>query len=86
MDELINPDFDAYWMRQALLQAAEALKLEEVPVGAVAVFEGRIIGAGYNRKESDQDPTAHAEMIAMRQAAVILKKLAADWSYAILYA
>ena len=73
MDELINPDFDAYWMRQALLQAAEALKLEEVPVGAVAVFEGRIIGAGYNRKESDQDPTAHAEMIAMRQAAVTLK-------------
>jgi tRNA(adenine34) deaminase len=57
------------WMRLALAQAAEAMKLGEVPVGAVAVFNGEIIGAGYNRKESDQDPTAHAEMIALRQAA-----------------
>jgi tRNA(adenine34) deaminase len=57
------------WMRQALAQATEAMKLGEVPVGAVAVFNGEIIGAGYNRKESDQDPTAHAEIIALRQAA-----------------
>lgn len=56
-------------MRQALDQAAEAMKLGEVPVGAVAVLNGEIIGVGYNRKESDQDPTAHAEMIALRQAA-----------------
>jgi tRNA(adenine34) deaminase len=60
---------DERWMRLALEQAARAAALGEVPVGAVAVFEGRIIGAGYNRKESDQDPTAHAEMIALRQAA-----------------
>lgn len=63
---------DKQWMRLALEQAAEAMALGEVPVGAVAVFDGQVIGAGYNRKESDQDPTAHAEMIALRQAAAHL--------------
>ncbi len=62
-------DENERWMRRALAQAAEAMRLGEVPVGAVAVLNGEIIGAGYNRKESDQDPTAHAEMIALRQAA-----------------
>lgn len=56
-------------MKLALAQAAEALALDEVPVGAVAVLDGAVIGAGYNRKECDRDPTAHAEMIALRQAA-----------------
>ncbi len=60
---------DERWMRLALEQAAQAATLGEVPVGAVAVHEGRVIGAGFNRKEADQDPTAHAEMIALRQAA-----------------
>lgn len=60
---------DIVWMRLALEQARQAYDLGEVPVGALAVYEGQIIGAGHNRKESDQDPTAHAEMIAMRQAA-----------------
>jgi tRNA(adenine34) deaminase len=60
---------EQHWMRLALTQAAEAMKLGEVPVGAVAVLNGEIIGTGFNRKESDQDPTAHAEMIAMRRAA-----------------
>jgi tRNA(adenine34) deaminase len=60
---------DIAWMRLALEQAQKAYELGEVPVGAVAVYEGDIIGAGFNRKESDQDPTAHAEMIALRQAA-----------------
>lgn len=55
------------WMRLALVQAGIALQLGEVPVGAVAVLNGDVIGAGYNRKESDQDPTAHAEMIALRE-------------------
>jgi tRNA(adenine34) deaminase len=63
---------DERWMRLALEQAAHAAALGEVPVGAVAVYEGRIVGAGYNRKESDQDPTAHAEIIALRQAATQL--------------
>jgi len=60
---------DEFWMRLALEQAAEAVRLGEVPVGAVAVLDGAVVGAGYNRKESDGDPTAHAEMIAIRAAA-----------------
>lgn len=56
-------------MRLALEQAAEAAALGEVPVGAVAVKDGRMIGTGFNRKESDQDPTAHAEMVALRHTA-----------------
>lgn len=60
-------------MRLALEQAAEAAALGEVPVGAVAVKDGQVLGAGFNRKESDQDPTAHAEMVALRQAARYLQ-------------
>jgi len=56
-------------MRLALAQAEKAAALGEVPIGAVAVKDGEVIGLGFNRKESDQDPTAHAEMIALRQAA-----------------
>jgi tRNA(adenine34) deaminase len=63
---------DRGWMRLALAQAAEAAALGEVPVGAVAVWSDRVIGAGFNRKETDNDPTAHAEMVALRQAAVHL--------------
>ena len=59
-------------MRLALAQAGAAMKLGEVPVGAVAVLDGAVIGAGYNRKESNQDPTAHAEMIALRETAAQL--------------
>ncbi len=60
------------WMRLALEQARQAMALGEVPGGAVAVLNGRVIGSGFNRKESDQDPTAHAEMIALREAAAYL--------------
>lgn len=60
------------WMRLALAQARQAMEMGEVPVGAVAVLNGRVIGSGFNRKESDQDPTAHAEMIALREAAAHL--------------
>jgi tRNA(adenine34) deaminase len=59
-------------MRQALAEAAEAARRGEVPVGAVAVLDGEVIGRGHNSKEADNDPTAHAEMIALRQAAVRL--------------
>ncbi|HRN67866.1 MAG TPA: tRNA adenosine(34) deaminase TadA [Promineifilum sp.] len=61
------------WMRLALAEAGKAMSLGEVPVGAVAVLDGRVIGSGFNRKESDQDPTAHAEMIALREAAARLE-------------
>jgi tRNA(adenine34) deaminase len=63
---------DEYWMRLALAQATKAGELGEVPVGAVAILDEKVIGTGYNRKERDLDPSAHAEMIALRQAAAQL--------------
>lgn len=56
-------------MRLALAQAALARALNEVPVGAVLVADGQVIGAGYNRPISGHDPTAHAEVVALRAAA-----------------
>ncbi len=60
---------DERWMESALREAEQALKRKEVPVGAVVVRNRRIIGKGYNQIESLQDPTAHAEMIAITAAA-----------------
>jgi len=60
------------WMEQALEEARNAEKLGEVPIGSVAVFQGAIIGRGFNSKESHHDPTAHAEILALRQAATFL--------------
>jgi len=56
-------------MAEALALAREAAAAGEVPVGAVALLDGRIVGRGRNRRESDQDPTAHAELLAIRDAA-----------------
>lgn len=56
-------------MREALTEAAKAECLAEVPIGAVIVKNGIVIGRGHNLRETAQDPTAHAEMIAIRQAA-----------------
>jgi tRNA(adenine34) deaminase len=56
-------------MREALALAAEAARAGEVPVGAVVVKDGRIIGRGYNRPITSSDPTAHAEIVALREAA-----------------
>ena len=61
---------DKKWMRVALDLAAQAVAMGEVPVGAVAIKNGKIVGTGFNRKEDSQDPTAHAEMIALREAAI----------------
>ena len=60
-------DYD--YMRLALVEAEKALTSHDVPIGAVAVSNGAVIGRGYNRREADHDPTAHAEMIALREAA-----------------
>ena len=60
---------DARWMREALAAAQEALDAGEVPIGAVVVLEGRVIGRSGNRPMRDQDPTAHAEVVAIREAA-----------------
>jgi tRNA(adenine34) deaminase len=59
---------DELWMEEALRAAQRALEAGEVPVGAVVVSEGRIIGRGWNRNITDNDPTAHAEIIALREA------------------
>jgi len=56
-------------MEQALLEAEKALEIDEVPIGALIVYEGKIIGRGYNQRETLNDPTAHAEIIAIRRAA-----------------
>jgi tRNA(adenine34) deaminase len=64
---------DEAYMRQALDLAAEAARLGEVPVGAVAVKDGRVVGRGLNRREVDRDPFAHAELLAMREAARALE-------------
>jgi tRNA(adenine34) deaminase len=56
-------------MREALAEAQAAYEQGDVPVGAVAVRHGRIIGRGHNNKEAWGDPTAHAEILALRQAA-----------------
>lgn len=61
--------FDETFMLAALKEAAKAGAKAEVPIGAVVVAEGRIIGRGHNKKESAQDPTLHAEMVAIRAAA-----------------
>jgi len=60
------------FMRQALDQARRAAAVGEVPVGAVVVCDGRPVAAAHNRREIDQDPTAHAELIAIRAAAAKL--------------
>ncbi|KPL08434.1 hypothetical protein AMJ86_00635 [bacterium SM23_57] len=57
------------WMTAALREAEKAFTKDEIPVGAVVVFEGKIIGRGHNLVETLQDPTAHAEMLAITAAA-----------------
>jgi tRNA(adenine34) deaminase len=56
-------------MQEALAEARRAAEIGEVPIGAVIVLGGAIIGRGHNRRESDGDPLAHAEILAIRQAA-----------------
>ena len=63
---------DAYFMRLALDEALKALERSDVPIGAIAVRDGEVIGRGYNARERDQDPTAHAEMMALREAARVV--------------
>jgi tRNA(adenine34) deaminase len=60
---------DEYFMRLALREAQRALEHDDVPIGAVIVREGEVIGSGCNERELRADPTAHAEMIALREAA-----------------
>lgn len=66
MDANLRPD--EFWMEEALREGVRAQAAGEVPVGAVVVHEGRILGRGSNRPISSNDPSAHAEIIAMREA------------------
>lgn len=69
---------DLDWMRLTLEEAAKAIDTGDVPIGAIAVYRGAIIGRGHNQREADQDPTAHAEMIAIREAARHLNRWRLD--------
>lgn len=74
MDEM-NQKLDEKYMREAIRQAKKAYALEEVPIGCVIVHEGKIIGRGYNRRTTDKNPLAHAEVAAIKKAS---KKIN-DW-------
>ena len=65
----------SYWMKQALVQAGKAFAAEEIPIGAIVVKDGKVIGRGYNQREQLNDPTAHAEVIAITAAANTIE----DW-------
>lgn len=66
-DDLLN-ETDERWMHAAIAQARMAEAIGEVPIGAVIVRDNEVIGTGYNRRETDRDPTAHAELMAIREA------------------
>ncbi len=68
-------DADSHWMSRALELAVEAISADEVPVGALIVRDGKVLGAAANQREALHDPTAHAEMIAITQAAAAID----DW-------
>jgi tRNA(adenine34) deaminase len=63
---------DELWMEEALRCAHRALEMDEVPVGAIVVCDGKIVGRGWNRNITDSDPTAHAEIVALRKAGVTI--------------
>ncbi len=63
-----EPRKDELWMQEALRAAQRGREAGEVPVGAVVVLDGKIVGRGFNRNIADSDPTAHAEIVALREA------------------
>ena len=60
------------WMRKALIAARKAENADEVPIGAVVIVEGRIVGTGWNNPIGSNDATAHAEIVALREAATTM--------------
>lgn len=67
-----DPIQDRRFMQRALDLAHQAFRVDEVPVGAILIHKGAILATGYNQREGTQDPTAHAELIAIRSAAMAL--------------
>ncbi len=74
-DSLAEIEPHQFYMQMALNQAIQADAVDEVPIGAVIVHQGRVIGAAHNQRETLRDPTAHAEMLAITQAAEAM----GDW-------
>ena len=70
---LVPTEADVLFMREAIAEARLASEEGEVPIGAIVVHNGQVIARGHNRKETDQDPTAHAEILAIRRAALNFK-------------
>ena len=68
-------DLEAKYMKAAIREAKKAYKLEEVPIGCVIVREGKIIARGYNRRNTDKNTLAHAELTAIKKAS----KKCGDW-------
>ncbi|HCC07868.1 MAG TPA: tRNA-specific adenosine deaminase [Clostridiales bacterium] len=66
---------DIYYMKKALVEANKAFKLEEIPIGAIIVYDGKIIGRGYNVRNFKKNPLGHAELIAISKAS----KYIDDW-------
>lgn len=64
-----NPDQDEYFMNLALKEAEKALEVDEIPVGAILVCNGEIVAQTHNRREIDQDPIGHAEILAIQEGA-----------------
>ena len=72
MAEPDAPDRHERYMRLALIEAGKAAACGEVPIGAIVVRDGEVIATAHNRRETDRDPTAHAEVLAIRSAAAVL--------------
>jgi tRNA(adenine34) deaminase len=70
--DVVDSRTDSHFMRTALDLAHQAFQAKEVPVGAVLVQNGKILATGFNQRESTQDPTAHAELMAIRSASMAL--------------
>jgi tRNA(adenine34) deaminase len=69
-EQRVDTTSDELWMEEALRCAQRALELGEVPVGAVVIYDGKITGRGWNHNIADSDPSAHAEILALREAGV----------------
>ncbi|MDO4573868.1 MAG: tRNA adenosine(34) deaminase TadA [Planctomycetia bacterium] len=72
MSEVVEMEIHEHYMREALQEAEYAFREDEVPIGAVVVHRGRVIARAHNQREQLKDPTAHAEMLAITQAAASL--------------
>lgn len=72
LKEQTQSKIDENYMKESIKEALRALEEDEVPIGAVIVYQDKIIGRAYNQREKLRDPTAHAEMIALTQAASFL--------------